>query len=200
MTFFLLAFNNRRRDFLILTSHFLLSIERSELYILREMSCKGSSSRELGNHDGANPTVSLHVICFPTDHILPSNTFFRDVFLRQVSYESIYRAMPGFNSSALDDAGIQRPECKSDLNRIITCRISAKHVSKFKQASQQDPYQPFPWKQDGFKQSGPVICAHKTPAPFCHALTLAICRGCFCSLPPCSLKPHGAPPLMAMQR
>lgn len=29
--------------------------------------------------------------------------------------------------------------------------------------------------------------------------TLATCRGCFCSLPPCSLKPQGAPPVMEMQ-
>lgn len=42
-------------------------------------------------------------------------------------------------------------------NRISTCRISAKHASKFKQASQEDPHQRFPWKQAGFKHSGPVI-------------------------------------------
>lgn len=29
--------------------------------------------------------------------------------------------------------------------------------------------------------------------------TLATCKGCFCSLPPCSLKPQGAPPVMEMQ-
>lgn len=33
----------------------------------------------------------------------------------------------------------------------------------------------------------------------CGGPTLATCRGCFCSLPPCSLKPQGAPPVMEMQ-
>lgn len=32
---------------------------------------------------------------------------------------SSWWTVPGFNSSAPDDAGIQRPECKSDLNRSV---------------------------------------------------------------------------------
>lgn len=47
--------------------------------------------------------------------------------------------------------------------------------------------------------SFPPSVPHSAARPLSGGPTLATCRGCFCSLPPCSLKPQGAPPVMEMQ-
>lgn len=75
----------------------------------------------------------------------------------------------------------------------ILKKISRQHQN---QANVQTPGS----EPESRRQVAFLPCLPRSAArPLSRGPTLATCRGCFCSLPPCSRKPQGAPPVMEMQ-